>query len=160
MNMALRCYRKNRVSISKGWVASVKFRVTKRKKHFLVLSAVIAVLMLLFRPIIFHHEPMLETIDDATSKVTRQIVPEGYVFSVTVADRHYALARKVKSGQYELMNTPLYHDLQLCQKVKTTGFDQQFKPDILIGRITSIKSQADDIFATVMISKNDSCRHQ
>ncbi len=133
------------------------FSITKRKKRFLIVASIAAVALLLFRPGILGKKVDVVTPSVLIPKGGNSRIPLNTIFSVAVEDRHFYLARKVGKGEYELINVAPYHELALCQIVKSTGFDQQLNPDVTIGLITSIEHYANDIYPTVIVSHRHSC---
>lgn len=134
-------------------------RLTKRKKHFLVVAAITAVLVLLFRPAIFSFATSKRKVSDEKpiTLLTKDAIDVGYIFSVAVEDRYYYLAQKVSPGVYVLLHVNPYHQLALCQNVKTTGFDHQFRPDIPIGAISNIEKSDDELYVKVTVSSRFIC---
>ncbi|MEC7030174.1 MAG: hypothetical protein VXW87_00690 [Pseudomonadota bacterium] len=134
-------------------------RLTKRNKRYLVVAAITAVLVLLFRPAIFGLAASKHNVPDkkAAALLTKDAIDVGYIFSVAVEDRYYYLAQKASPGVYALLHVNPYHQLALCQKVKTTGFDHQFKPDIPIGVISSIDKSDDELYVKVTVSSRFLC---
>ena len=134
------------------------FSITKRKKRFVVFASLAAVILLMLRPGILLSKKSAMGVQEAiTPKEDSSKIPLNYIFSVAVEDRHFYLARKLGKGQYELINVPPYHELSLCQSVKTTGFDYQFNPDVTIGVISSIEFDPNELHPTVIISQHHHC---
>lgn len=75
----------------------------------------------------------------------------GYTFSVAVDNRNHYIAKKVSKNLYQLEFISPYEPIQLCQKVHTTGLDKQFPEDMFVGYISSIQSDKNSIYSTVLI---------
>lgn len=84
----------------------------------------------------------------------------GYLFTVAVDNRDHYIAQKTSKNNYELLYVNQHTKLKICQMVHTTGLDQQFPEDILVGYILNIENNPDNIYQTVNIGYSSQCNHE
>lgn len=83
-----------------------------------------------------------------------QKMPAGYLFSVAVNHQVHCLAKKIGKGTFELLYINKYMPLHVNDPVYTTGLDQQFPEDILIGYVNSIDQEPNSLYSTVVVKRS------
>lgn len=121
-------------------------RYTYQKYLFIIITS--------FVLIAFFIPKSPQAITPSTTKNTRlQKIGTGYTFSVAIDHRYHCLAQKTGTHQYQLLHIDPYTSLKKCQPVYTTGLDKQLKPDTLVGYITAITYNPNNIYLSVEVSR-------
>lgn len=119
--------------------------MTQTHRYGAILSGLILLLILLYPR--SQPTPILKTEKPQFDKIK-----PGYMLTVTIDHKTHYIAQKLDKHEYALRFVPLHADIQRCQAVLTTGLDQQFREDVLVGYVSSITHNPDDIYQTVTIS--------
>ena len=124
-------------------------RKRSKRSYALLVTAVIAIVLLLLRPAVHYARPIPNAPEKETkSYVALDDLPNGYVFTVSVDNRYYHLAKKRSIGSYELLFVKDNH-LKIGDVVETSGLDGQLPPELPLGKIISIDDTG--VLTTIVI---------
>lgn len=127
-----------------------KQRRKRSKRSYILLAIVIlAITLLLLRPAVHYAKPIYSVEKKETQSYSAlDDLPNGFVFTVSVNNRYYHLAKKVSKGRYELqfINN---NSLQVGDGVETSGLDGQLAPELPLGNI--IRIDRSGIMATIVV---------
>lgn len=104
---------------------------------------------MLLRPAVHYAKPIYSVEKKETQSYSAlDDLPNGFVFTVSVNNRYYHLAKKVSKGRYELqfINN---NSLQVGDGVETSGLDGQLAPELPLGNI--IRIDRSGIMATIVV---------
>ena len=124
-----------------------------RKKKFITV-AIIASFLLLLRPSIFFNSNHKKLSKQSETSI---VIEKNHLVSVSIDNRYFYIAQKVTDKKYKLLYVDQYHSLKECQEVLTTGLDEQFAPDLRIGKIIKITADPESIFANIEVEDSTVC---
>gem|GEM_PF-4580867 len=79
---------------------------------------------------------------------------DGFLFAVAIDNRYHCLAKKISKHEYTLEYINKIVRLKRCQVVRTTGLDDQFSEDIIIGYISDVLISENDIYQNISVRSN------
>ena len=145
-----------------------RFLIQRKKSRWRIYLMIFSILLLLVFPLRrFRYTKPLNnnasvtesTSDNSTQGPDRRqrqdirLIPENIIIAGVVDGRqHYLLKREKNPGHYRMLYVHDSVTIALCQAVYTTGFEGYTKPDALIGLVTNIASDPNDIYLNVLIA--------